>query len=144
MRPSGNHDKMVNTVVQGVKVLQNLSRLQPNLLLKHTEGGTKFIERTGQFAEVFKVDRLGGKAGQVWEWQRGGSKLDWLGNKQRIPGKRGIGNTSSRRNISLFENAIDAVHGGYDGWVRVWQTQKTGANSNSHRVRFKEGALPGA
>ena len=110
---------MVNTVLQGVKALQNLSRLQPNLLSKRTESGTKFVERTGQFAEVFEVDQFGGKVGRAWEWQRGGSELDWLWNEQRIPGKRSVGNASSRRNVSLFENAIDTVHGGYDGRVRV-------------------------
>ena len=60
LRPSCNHNKMVNTVVQGVKALKDLLRFQPDLLLKCTEGGTKFVERTGQFAKVFEVDQLGG------------------------------------------------------------------------------------
>ena len=83
---------MVDTVVQGVKALQDLSRLRVNFLSKRTKGGTKFVERTGQVAEVFKVDQLGGEVGRVWEWQWGGSELDWLGNKQRVPGKRDVGN----------------------------------------------------
>ena len=112
---------MVDTV--GVKALQDLSRLRANFLSKCTKGGTKFIEHMGQVAEVFKVDRLSGEVGQVWEWQRGGSELDWLGNEQRIPGKRGVGNASSRRNVSLFENTIDAVHNGHNHQVCVRRAQ---------------------
>ena len=134
---------MVNTVLQGVKALQNLSRLRPNLLSKRTESGTKFVERTGQFAEVFEVDWFGGKVGWAREWQRGGSKLDWLWNKQRIPGKRSVGNNSARNNVSFLEDAIDAVHRGYDGRVRVWRAQRAGTNRNGGRVRFEEGALLG-
>ena len=106
-----------------MKALQNLSGLRPNLLSKRTKSSTKFVECTGQFVEVFKVDWFGGKVGRAWKWQRGGSELDWLWNEQRIPGKRSIGNASSRRNISLFENAINAVHGGYDGRVCVQRAQ---------------------
>ena len=135
---------MVNTVLQGVKALQNLSGLRPNLLSKRTESSTKFVERTGQFAAVFEVDRFGSKFGRAWEWQRGGGELDRLWDEQWIPGKRSIENASSGRNVSLFENAIDTVHGGYDGGVRVRRTQRTGANSNGVRERFEEGTLSGA
>ena len=58
---------MVNTVLQGVKALQNLSRLRPNLLSMRTESSTKFVERTGQFAAVFEVDRFGSEFGRAWK-----------------------------------------------------------------------------
>ena len=114
---------MVNTVVQGVKALQDLSRLRANFFSKRTKGGTKFVECTGQVVEVFEVDRLSGEVGRVWEWQRGGSELDWLGNKQRIPGKRSIGNASSGRNVSLLENMIYVVHNGHNHRVCVRRAQ---------------------
>ena len=136
--PSCHHDKMVDAVVQGVKVLQDLLRLQLNLLSEHAKGGTKFIEHMGQFAKVFEVNRLGSKAWQIWVGQQGGSKFDWLGNKQWIPGKRSVGNAPARSNIALIKNTIDA-----HGQVHVWQVQQTGVNSNGCQIRLEEGALAG-
>ena len=143
LRPSHHHDKMVNAVVQGMKALQYLSRLWSNLLSKCTKGGTKFIKRTGQFAEVFEVNWLCSEAWQVWVGQQGGSELNQLGNEQWVPGKRSVGNASARSNIALLKNTVNAVHHGYDGRVCVQRVQQTGADSNGHWIWFKEGALSG-
>ena len=48
-------------------------------------------------------------------------ELNWLGHKQQIPGKGSIGNTMTRGGVTLFENAIDAVHSGHHDWVHVWR-----------------------